>query len=174
VGKPAPQLDLFAPKRSAIRSCPREADGGPLCARAEQRPGGCIGREACEALGEQEAQRLQDPVVWPRPDVERRMQEIPAPDLDEIVEIELGGGRPAPSLPEVIAQANLDLGKDADSIELLKRAKRLAQDCDVGFSQPGRICGSCGSTTGVVLYANGPLAGQLRCWACARPALEGK
>jgi hypothetical protein len=231
----------------------------------------CPGREACEALGEQEAKRLRRSELLaecrrndaaleggalasaraPRPEPappgacgrcaepfcpdkngdrpcypadpfeERRMQETPCPDADELLsageaaliesaaesinacvecerpttervcchckhsddpdceqDLRAGGNGCSlfeaadqsvtvrPSLPAVVAQANLELGADADSIALLKRAQELASGA------PARLCGSCGSTTGVVLYERGPLAGQYRCWACAREVLR--
>ena len=74
--------------------------------------------------------------------------------------------RPSPTLVSVVAQANAELGKDADAIALLSRAIELAA---------GRLCGACGCTEAehpITLYERAPLAGQYRCWACAQAALE--
>lgn len=70
-----------------------------------------------------------------------------------------------PTLTEVVAQANAELGEEADTFKLLKRAGELA-------AAPDRECGGCGSTTGVVLYERGPLSGMHRCWACAKQVLQ--
>ena len=74
--------------------------------------------------------------------------------------------RQAPTLAYVVAQANAELGEDADALALVNRALELAA--------PGRTCGACGCSEAdrpITLYEHAPLAGQYRCWACARDVL---
>lgn len=103
------------------------------------------------------------------------------PTEDEVREAQLAAGLPWPVPPPVRRQAMLarDLfprmpyqtSHGGNCTTRLDGSPPMRFELTEGYSGP-RTCGACGSTTGVVLYERGPLAGQERCWPCAKGVLE--
>lgn len=194
------QLGLFGSRSSAhAPACPRFPSLGQACPQVRERRAACPGKEACEALGEQEAARLrlvhlapqQLQAVAPRVDDSRApvpevVQPTPLAEACEHAywqrermwhDAGIPGAEEISVRPgDLTRRGGPETSAPTDTLVGGRGDQSTAGSAPDSALVPhgARSCGACGCTEAehpITLYERGPFAGAFRCWPCAKPVL---